>query len=198
MCYKMCHNQSSKNASPTAAQQDLLVQDADTKTVVGGRAVDARAASASQMGRFETETLALPENREALADLNGQWIDRFHDRNGLKYIVLMRNWLSKYLKSREKTHRPEVSATYSQGLQSRVPVTGQTDQILIVVSDPPLRGGRWLTLSSNSAKIYTVDLNDVNCSCFMYQNVGRANDIDCSGRYCAHLWRKAREPIFPK
>ena len=23
----------------------------------------------------------------ALADLNGQWIDRFHDRNGLKYIV---------------------------------------------------------------------------------------------------------------
>jgi len=40
------------------------------------------------MGRFETETLALPENREALADLNEQWIDRFHDRNGLKYIVL--------------------------------------------------------------------------------------------------------------
>jgi len=23
-----------------------------------------------------------------MADLNGQWIDRFHDRNGLKYIVL--------------------------------------------------------------------------------------------------------------
>jgi hypothetical protein len=58
------------------------------RQVVGGRAVDAQAASASQMGRFETETLALDENREALADLNGQWIDRFHDRNGLKYIVL--------------------------------------------------------------------------------------------------------------
>ena len=40
------------------------------------------------MGRFETETLALAGNRKALADLNGQWIDRFHDRNGLKYIVL--------------------------------------------------------------------------------------------------------------
>lgn len=40
------------------------------------------------MGRFGTETLALPENRAALADLNGTWIDRFHDRNGLKYIVL--------------------------------------------------------------------------------------------------------------
>jgi hypothetical protein len=58
------------------------------RQVVGGRAVDAQAASASQMGRFETETLALAGNRAALADLNGQWIDRFHDRNGLKYIVL--------------------------------------------------------------------------------------------------------------
>ena len=67
---------------------DRLALDPVMRQVVGGRAVDAQAASASQMGRFETETLALPANREALADLNGQWIDRFHDRNGLKYIVL--------------------------------------------------------------------------------------------------------------
>lgn len=58
------------------------------RQVVDGRAVDAQAASASQMGRFETETLAMPENRATLSDLNGQWIDRFHDRNGFKYIVL--------------------------------------------------------------------------------------------------------------
>jgi len=58
------------------------------RQVVGGRAVDAQAALASQMGRFETETLALAKNRAALADLNGQRIDRFHDRNGLEYIVL--------------------------------------------------------------------------------------------------------------
>ena len=25
--------------------------------------------------------------REALADLNGQWVDRFHDRNGQKFVV---------------------------------------------------------------------------------------------------------------
>ena len=67
---------------------DRLAIDPVMRQVVGGRAVDAKAASASQMGRLETETLALPENRAALADLNGQWIDRFHDRNGLKYIVL--------------------------------------------------------------------------------------------------------------
>ena len=67
---------------------DRLACDPVMRQVVGGRAVDAQAASASQMGRFETETLALPENRAALADLSGQWIDRFHDRNGLKYSVL--------------------------------------------------------------------------------------------------------------
>jgi hypothetical protein len=67
---------------------DRLALDPVMRQVVGGRAVGAQAASATQMGRFETEALALPENREALADLNGQWIDRFHDRNGLKYIVL--------------------------------------------------------------------------------------------------------------
>ncbi|WP_371061395.1 IS1380 family transposase [Rhodosalinus sp. 5P4] len=67
---------------------DRLATDPVMRQVVGSRAVDAQAASASQMGRFETETLALPENRTALAELNGQWIDRFHDRNVLKYIVL--------------------------------------------------------------------------------------------------------------
>ena len=67
---------------------DRLALDPVMRQIVGGRAVDAQAASASQMGRFETGALAVLRNREALADLNGQWIDRFHDRNGLKYIVL--------------------------------------------------------------------------------------------------------------
>jgi hypothetical protein len=67
---------------------DRLAQDLVMRQVVGGRAVDAQAASASQMGRFETGTLASPANREALAYLSGQWIDRLYDPNGLKYIVL--------------------------------------------------------------------------------------------------------------
>lgn len=50
---------------------DRLVLDPVMCQVVGGRAVDAQAVSGSQMGRFETETLALPENRDALSDLNG-------------------------------------------------------------------------------------------------------------------------------
>jgi hypothetical protein len=51
---------------------ERLALDPVMRQVVGGRAVDAQAASASLMGRFETETLALAENRAALADLNGQ------------------------------------------------------------------------------------------------------------------------------
>jgi hypothetical protein len=39
---------------------DRLALDPVMRQVAGGRAVDAQAASASQMGRFETETLALP------------------------------------------------------------------------------------------------------------------------------------------
>ena len=50
---------------------DRLALDPVMRQVVGGRAVDAQAASASQMGRFETEMLAMSENREALSDLNG-------------------------------------------------------------------------------------------------------------------------------
>ena len=44
---------------------DQLALDPVMRQVVGGRAVDAQAASATQMGRFETETLSMPENRGA-------------------------------------------------------------------------------------------------------------------------------------
>jgi hypothetical protein len=47
-----------------------------------------QAASASQMGRFETEWLAGPENLAALADLPGQWIDAVHKRRQPRVVVL--------------------------------------------------------------------------------------------------------------
>ena len=58
------------------------------RQVVVSRAVDAQSATASKIWQFETETLALAENRAALADLNGQWIDCLHHLNGLKFIML--------------------------------------------------------------------------------------------------------------
>jgi hypothetical protein len=59
--------------------------------VVGDRAISGSAASASQMGRFETKWLSRPENLAALADLPGQWIDKVHRRRGPKIVILDRD-----------------------------------------------------------------------------------------------------------
>jgi hypothetical protein len=73
-----------------------LARDSVMCQIIGGRAVGGRAASSSQMGRFETEVLATPANRNALADMPGQWIDAVHDeRQGLNDITLdMDSWSS--------------------------------------------------------------------------------------------------------
>ncbi len=67
---------------------DRLSLDPVMRQVVGGRAVDAKAASTRQMGRFETKVLATSDNRIALADLSGQWIDRVHAATPPKWITL--------------------------------------------------------------------------------------------------------------
>jgi hypothetical protein len=67
---------------------DRLSHDPVMRQLIGGRAVKAGAASASAMGRFETEMLTRPENLEALTDLPGRWIDAVHDRRPPKSITL--------------------------------------------------------------------------------------------------------------
>ncbi|MCP4330274.1 MAG: IS1380 family transposase [Alphaproteobacteria bacterium] len=67
---------------------DRLGRDPAVRWIVGSRAVAKQAASASQMGRFETEFLATDDNIAALADLSGTWIDRVHDRRPPKMVVL--------------------------------------------------------------------------------------------------------------
>jgi hypothetical protein len=56
--------------------------------IVGGKAALGCAASASQMGRFETRWLTAEKNRSTLADLSGQWIDRVHARRPPRGVVL--------------------------------------------------------------------------------------------------------------
>ena len=67
---------------------DRLCHDPAMRWVVGDRAITGSAASASQMGRFETKWLSRPENLGALADLPGQWIGKVHRRRPPKTIVL--------------------------------------------------------------------------------------------------------------
>src|ERR1700760_4011843 len=65
-----------------------LCHDPAMRWVVGDRAIMGAAASASQMGRFETKWLSRPENLAALADLPGHWIDKVHRQRPPKVIVL--------------------------------------------------------------------------------------------------------------
>jgi Transposase DDE domain group 1 len=67
---------------------ERLCRDPAMRWVVGDRAITGLAASASQMGRFETKWLCRAENLAALADLPGQWIDKVHQRRPPKMIVL--------------------------------------------------------------------------------------------------------------
>ncbi len=67
---------------------DLLRRDPAIRWIVGGHAIKGRAASTSQMGRFETELLATDENLAALTELSGAWIDKVHDRRPPKMIIL--------------------------------------------------------------------------------------------------------------
>jgi hypothetical protein len=67
---------------------DRLGRDPAMRWIVGGRAVTKQAASASQMGRFETAFLASDANLVTLADLSRRWIDRVHGRRPPNGIVL--------------------------------------------------------------------------------------------------------------
>jgi hypothetical protein len=67
---------------------ERLCRDPAMRWVVGDRAITGFAASASQMGRFETKWLCRPENLAALAELPGQWIDKVHQRRPPKMMVL--------------------------------------------------------------------------------------------------------------
>jgi hypothetical protein len=67
---------------------ERLRHDPAMRWIVGGKAAQGRAASPSQMGRFETQWLTAEKNLLALADLSGQWIDIVHGRRPPKSIVL--------------------------------------------------------------------------------------------------------------
>ncbi|MCA3555268.1 IS1380 family transposase [Aestuariivirga sp.] len=67
---------------------ERLRHDPAMRWIVGGKAASGRAASASQMGRFETRWLTVERNLAALADLPGQWIDRVQARRSSLSIVL--------------------------------------------------------------------------------------------------------------
>lgn len=69
---------------------ERLCVDPAMRHVVGGRASqpEKQAASSSEVGRFETETLSTQGNLTALMQLSGRWIDRVQRRKPLKQLIL--------------------------------------------------------------------------------------------------------------
>ena len=67
---------------------ERLAHDPAMRAVVGRDGLDRRAASTSQMGRFETAWLTSEANLAVLADLSGAWIDRVYERKPQTTIVL--------------------------------------------------------------------------------------------------------------
>ena len=69
---------------------ERLSVDPAMRHVVGGRATlaDKHAASTSEVGRFETETLSTKSNLTALMDFSGEWIDKAHRCKPLKQLIL--------------------------------------------------------------------------------------------------------------
>jgi hypothetical protein len=67
---------------------ERLCVDPAMRHVVGGRAKEATAASASQMSRFETEVLTHPKNLRALMAMSSQWVDRVRQRKPFKKLIL--------------------------------------------------------------------------------------------------------------
>jgi hypothetical protein len=65
-----------------------LRHDPAMRWIIGGNATKGSGASPSQMGRFETNWLAGPENVETLTDLSGDWIDRVAKRRPRGRVVL--------------------------------------------------------------------------------------------------------------
>ena len=69
---------------------ERLSVDPAMRHVVGGRAAlaDKRAASASEVGRFETEIINTSSNLKKLMDLSGEWIDKVQQRKPPKQLIL--------------------------------------------------------------------------------------------------------------
>ena len=92
---------------------DRLRHDPVMRQLVGGRAVKHGAASASAMGRFETEMLTRPENLEVLTDLPGRWIDAVHDRRPPTSITLDMD------SSESPVHRDQEGSAWNGHFQSK-------------------------------------------------------------------------------
>ncbi len=67
---------------------DRLAQDPAMRVVVGWQGSERKAASTSEIGRFETETLTEEKNLKGLAQMNSHWVDRAMAHTQHRRVIL--------------------------------------------------------------------------------------------------------------
>ena len=67
---------------------DRLAQDPAMRVVVGRQGSERKAASTSEIGRFETETLTEEKNLKGLAQMNSQWVERAMAHTQHRRVIL--------------------------------------------------------------------------------------------------------------
>lgn len=67
---------------------DRLAQDPAMRVVVGWQGSERKAASTSEMGRFETELLTQENNLQGLARMNAQWMERAMAKTLYRRVIL--------------------------------------------------------------------------------------------------------------
>ena len=67
---------------------DRLAQDPAMRVVVGWQGSERKAASTSEIGRFETETLTEEKNLKGLAQMNSQWVERAMAHTQHRRVIL--------------------------------------------------------------------------------------------------------------
>ena len=92
---------------------ERLCVDPAMRHVVGGRATEKAAASASQVGRFETQVLTEPHNLSRLMDLSGRWIDQVRRRVRMSEVILDLD------SSVSPTHGAQEGTTYNGHFECR-------------------------------------------------------------------------------
>jgi len=86
---------------------DRLSIDPVMRQVVGGRAANKQAASASQIARFETKVLTEMGNLESLISMPGRWVDSIRERQPVKKLILDMD------SSVSPTHGDQEGSTYN-------------------------------------------------------------------------------------
>ena len=93
---------------------ERLSVDPVMRHVVGGRAVERDAASASEVGRFETEVLTEDGNLRALMAMAGGWVDAIRQRRAIRKLILDMD------SSVSETYGEQEGATYKRPFPVRV------------------------------------------------------------------------------